>query len=42
MLGSIVDYPARTPMIMAVVMIAAIWLSGGSQEADPSALPRST
>ncbi len=42
MLGSIVDYPARTPMIMAVVMIAAIWLSDRSQEADPSALPRST
>lgn len=41
-LASIVDYPARTPMIMAVVMIAAIWLSGGSQEADASALPRST
>ncbi|HEX8553572.1 MAG TPA: O-antigen ligase family protein [Sphingomonas sp.] len=26
-LASIVDYPARTPMIMAVVVIAAVWLS---------------
>jgi O-antigen ligase len=28
LLASIVDYPARTPLIMAVAMIAAVWLSG--------------
>lgn len=28
LVASITDYPARTPMIMAVVVIAAIWLSG--------------
>lgn len=26
-LASIVDYPARTPMMMAVVVVAAVWLS---------------
>lgn len=40
-LASIVDYPARTPMIMAIAVIAAIWLSGHSQETDVPALPRS-
>jgi O-antigen ligase len=28
MLASITDYPARTPMIMAVLIIAALWTSG--------------
>lgn len=27
-LASVTDYPARTPMIMAVVIMAAVWLSG--------------
>jgi hypothetical protein len=40
-LASIVDYPARTPMIMSIAVIAAIWLGGHSQETDVSALPRS-
>jgi O-antigen ligase len=31
-LASIVDYPVRTPMIMAVVVIAAVWLSDHSPE----------
>lgn len=26
--ASVTDYPARTPMIMAVVVIAAVWLNG--------------
>lgn len=29
MLASIVDYPARTPMIMAVVALSAIWVEAG-------------
>ena len=41
MLASIVDYPARTPMIMAIVVIAAVWLSDPSQQASGSALPQS-
>ena len=32
LLASIVDYPARTPLIMAIITLAAIWLS----EAEPS------
>lgn len=31
-IASIADYPARTPLIMAVVMIAALWLAGVSTE----------
>lgn len=30
MLASITDYPARTPMMMAVIIIAAVWLHLGS------------
>lgn len=40
-IASIVDYPARTPMMMAVIMIAATWLSGHSQAEKSSALPKS-
>lgn len=29
MLASVTDYPVRTPMIMAVVVLAAVWLSTG-------------
>lgn len=42
-IASVSDYPARTPMIMAVLMVAACWLAGTSSqyESDPtgSALP---
>lgn len=30
LLASIVDYPARTPIVMAVMTIAAVWLGGQS------------
>ena len=39
MLASVPDYPARTPMIMAVVVIAATWLylgSGSSSHSYPA------
>ena len=36
MLASIPDYPARTPMIMALVIIAAAWLHLGSGSSSPS------
>lgn len=32
LLASAVDYPARTPLVMAVLMIAATWLAGQSKE----------
>lgn len=32
LLASITDYPARTPMIMAVLVIAAVWLNGTKVE----------
>lgn len=41
MLASIVDYPARTPMIMALLVIAGVWLDGVPRRADASALPES-
>jgi hypothetical protein len=28
LLASVTDYPARTPMFMAIVVIAAVWLNG--------------
>lgn len=36
LLASIVDYPARTPIIMAMAMIAAIWLVGARRDRDVS------
>ncbi len=48
-IGSALDYPARTPMIMAVAMIGAAWLAradrpargaGGIQPGDSVGLPR--
>lgn len=33
LLASVVDYPARTPLIMTFVAIAACWLAWGEQEA---------
>lgn len=38
-LASLVDYPARTPLIMALIAIAASWLSAGSRNLTRSALP---
>ena len=29
--ASVFDYPARTPMVMALLVIAAVWLSGGPE-----------
>lgn len=34
LLASIVDYPARTPIIMAMAMIGAIWLGGARRASD--------
>ncbi len=39
LVASLFDYPARTPIIMAVVVVAAIWLSGAGHAAATSALP---
>jgi O-antigen ligase len=36
--ASVVDYPARTPIMMAIVMIAGIWLAEGGQRHDRAAL----
>lgn len=30
LLASITDYPARTPMIMAILVVAAVWMTGPS------------
>lgn len=38
-IASIVDYPARTPMMMAVIVIAAFWLCKPYAGQDQSALP---
>lgn len=38
-LASVVDYPARTPLVMCIVVLAAMWLSNGSQAQVRSALP---
>jgi O-antigen ligase len=38
-IASLFDYPARTPMIMAVVVVAALWLCGAPRAAARSALP---
>lgn len=39
LLASATDYPARTPMIMAIAVIAAIWLARGSVIKPHAALP---
>ncbi len=39
-LASVFDYPARTPMMMAVIIIAAIWLGDGKDQR--TALPERT
>lgn len=40
-IASIIDYPARTPLMMAVIVIAASWLSSRPEEKGLSALPAS-
>lgn len=40
MIASLVDYPARTPMMMAVTVIAGVWLGGGTRRDQRPALPR--
>lgn len=40
MIASGFDYPARTPMIMTMIIVAGIWLSEGKGEYSGSALPR--
>lgn len=37
--ASVVDYPARTPMIMAMIVLAASWLSWGADAAKRASLP---
>lgn len=37
--ASVVDYPARTPLIMAMLILAAAWLSCGGEERGDRALP---
>lgn len=39
-IASATDYPARTPVIMAVVVTAAIWLARGSSVCRRSTLPQ--
>lgn len=36
-IASVFDYPARTPMMMAIIALAALWLSWGSDK--PNTLP---
>jgi O-antigen ligase len=40
-IASIFDYPARTPMIMAMIVVAGVWLGERVQVYRGSALPRS-
>lgn len=37
-LSSTTDYPARTPLVMAIVIIAAVWLARGSAKRSRTAL----
>lgn len=41
MIASIFDYPARTPIIMATIVVAGMWLSDGLGERRSSPLPKS-
>jgi len=40
MIASAFDYPARTPLIMAVIVLAAIWLGWGDERRGDASLPR--
>lgn len=37
--ASLFDYPARTPMIMTLMVVAAVWLSEGINQSNRKALP---
>lgn len=39
LVASLFDYPARTPMMMTVIMLAALWLNEGSKLSSRLALP---
>lgn len=41
LLASVTDYPARTPIMMAMIVIAGVWLSRAMAEPAASALPGS-
>jgi O-antigen ligase len=41
LIASAFDYPARTPLIMALIVVAAVWLSEGVRAPHGSALPGS-
>lgn len=38
-LASIFDYPARTPLFMAIIVLAALWLSWGADRREPLVRP---
>lgn len=38
-LASVVDYPLRTPLMMALAMVAACWLAWGAQASRATSLP---
>lgn len=40
--ASLFDYPVRTPMMMGITMLAALWLSGSLSSNSVSALPNRT
>jgi len=37
--ASVFDYPVRTPMVMAVTIIAGVWLCGSKQHGEGAPLP---
>ena len=39
-IASLFDYPARTPLVMAIVVIAAVWLAKAQEDSKRSALPK--
>jgi nitrate/nitrite transporter NarK len=39
--ASIIDYPARTPMIMAMIVVAGGWLSDRIGQRGGATLPKS-
>lgn len=39
-IASAFDYPARTPMMMAIIVVAGVWLSGRAGASRASALPK--
>lgn len=40
-IASVFDYPARTPLMMAIIMLAGVWLSTRADKGGTSALPAS-